>query len=168
MDRRSYTRKRDLVSLSGWLFADLMLALAMLFFATSVITKPTPLLECSCICSSTTSSSAGVAPDSIVISIDHNGFRRLAGGDQERGCTGTRTARNAYRKRSAGGSLPTEARRALAQGPTSLLPLPRKLQCIRGNSQTGLCLRLVSSSQSALLTLCSINQVTLDIYLFAQ
>jgi len=42
MKRRSHSRMRDLVSLSGWLFADLMLALAMLFFSTSIIAKPTP------------------------------------------------------------------------------------------------------------------------------
>ncbi|HEY1351448.1 MAG TPA: hypothetical protein VGF67_17645 [Ktedonobacteraceae bacterium] len=34
--RRSHIRTRDIVSLSGWLFADLFLVLAMLFFLSSV------------------------------------------------------------------------------------------------------------------------------------
>ena len=33
-------RTRDIVSLGGWLFADLLLALAMLFFTTSIDIKP--------------------------------------------------------------------------------------------------------------------------------
>jgi hypothetical protein len=36
----TYNRSRDLLSLGGWLFADLLLALAMLFFTTSIITQP--------------------------------------------------------------------------------------------------------------------------------
>src|SRR5579863_542500 len=33
-------RTRDLLSLGGWLFADLLLALAMLFFTSSIIATP--------------------------------------------------------------------------------------------------------------------------------
>jgi hypothetical protein len=44
---RSQFHTRDIMSLSGWLFADLLLALAMLFFTTSINVKtvavtPTP------------------------------------------------------------------------------------------------------------------------------
>ncbi len=101
-----YTRKRDLVSLSGWLFADLMLALAMLFFATSVITKPTPL---------PTPTPKPILPrlelhhNRIVISIDPNGI--LNGSPEaiksvETQVRGQRVLHN----RSACRSLPTEAR----------------------------------------------------------
>jgi hypothetical protein len=45
---RSQSRTRDIMALGGWLFADLLLALAMLFFTTSVDVKslsttPTPM-----------------------------------------------------------------------------------------------------------------------------
>lgn len=39
---RSRPRTRDIMALGGWLFADLLLALAMLFFTTSVNIKPVP------------------------------------------------------------------------------------------------------------------------------
>jgi hypothetical protein len=38
--RHTSGRSRDLLSLGGWLFADLLLALAMLFFTTSIIVQP--------------------------------------------------------------------------------------------------------------------------------
>ena len=46
MRRRSQSRTRDIVSLGGWLFADLLLALTMLFFISGVVVsapvKPAP------------------------------------------------------------------------------------------------------------------------------
>jgi hypothetical protein len=37
------SRTRDIMALSGWLFADLLVALAMLFFTTSIDVKPIPV-----------------------------------------------------------------------------------------------------------------------------
>ncbi len=48
MRLRSQSRTRDIVSLGGWLFADLLLALTMLFFISGVVVSapvklaPTP------------------------------------------------------------------------------------------------------------------------------
>lgn len=38
----SRPRTRDIMALGGWLFADLLLALALLFFTTSVSIRPVP------------------------------------------------------------------------------------------------------------------------------
>ncbi|HLX41160.1 MAG TPA: hypothetical protein VKR42_11550 [Ktedonobacteraceae bacterium] len=53
MHRRSQSRTRDIVSLGGWLFADLLLALTMLFFISGVVVStpvkvaptPTPISQ---------------------------------------------------------------------------------------------------------------------------
>ncbi|HEU0116832.1 MAG TPA: hypothetical protein VFQ80_19215, partial [Thermomicrobiales bacterium] len=42
MFRRRQTNQRDMIALGGWIFADLLLGLAMLFFTANTVGSPAP------------------------------------------------------------------------------------------------------------------------------
>lgn len=168
MYRRSRIRNGDIVSLSGWLFADLLLALTMLLFISSVTVipphvvtkpaqkaKPTPLPRLE------------LNRNRIIISIDANGIlgndpAAVASVKQQ-----IRTQHSLYR-RSVGFVIIYGGAPDVGQVGTALQIASDCYTILRSMRKEGNTFSRASYYDPLYVLGMDINTVTIDIYLFAR
>lgn len=168
MYRHSRTGGRDIVSLSGWLFADLLLALTMLLFISSVTVIPPPkIIKPTPTPAPTPLPRLELNRNRITISIDANGILQNAPEAIANVKQQIRAQRSLY-KRSIGFVIIYGGAPDVGQVDTALQIASNCYVILRSMRKEGNTFSRASYYDPLYVLGMDINSITIDIYLFSR